>query len=653
VVGESLNESLTCSSDNYTDTDSNTEHSDSNSKSDEEAEEVWDGVLPESLNNDIGNPPPIPEARIQQTKTQKVNSLIFWFVYFLFIWQVTCHISDNGMAWFLRFFIQWLKVLNVEVSNEFLDQIVIAFPGSLYLIRKILHLDRDDFNKFVVCEKCTKLYRYDDCLSVVNNQQVPQKCTNTFYLRGKKNICNSALLTKVTHTNGKVWYYPIKYYCCNSIIDDLEKLLLRNNFAASCELWRERHMEDGMLADVYDGKLWKEFQTVNGIDFLKNRRNYGFMLNFDFFQPMKHRKDYSVGVFYLALLNLPRVERFKWKNVIVIGIVPSFDREPKNLNEFLEPAVCELKALWKGVKLKSNLSRFPLTFRAAVMATSSDIPASRKLCGLKSHSAILGCSRCLKEFPGSFGEKRDYSGFERNLWKLRTHRDHRKQALKMKQCKTKAKHNLLGKQNGISHYSVLLELEYLDIIRFCTIDPMHNLFLGTAKKMFHIWMDHKLFSKLQLKEIDNRIKLIEVPSDLGRIPMNIETNSGSYTAEQWKNWTLIYSIFCLKDILPETHFRCWQTFVLACKHMSQSVIYRTDLEIADALMLKFCKAVEHLYGKEAVTPNMHLHLHLKEVIIDHGPIPSFWCFSFERFNGILGSIKTNNRSVELQLMRKC
>jgi len=311
-------------------------------------------------------------------------------------------------------------------------------------------------------------------------------------------------------------------------------------------------MEDGMLADVYDGKLWKEFQTVNGIDFLKNRRNYGFMLNFDFFQPMKHRKDYSVGVLYLALLNLPRVERFKWKNVIVIGIVPSFDREPKNLNEFLEPAVCELKALWKGVKLKSSLSRFPLTFRAAVMATSSDIPASRKLCGLKSHSAILGCSRCLKEFPGSFGEKRDYSGFERNLWKLRTHRDHRKQALKMKQCKTKAKHNLLGKQNGISHYSVLLELEYLDIIRFCTIDPMQNLFLGTAKKMFHIWMDHKLFSKLQLKEIENRIKSIEVPSDLGRIPMNIETNSGSYTAEQWKNWTLIYSIFCLIQLFQKT-----------------------------------------------------------------------------------------------------
>lgn len=42
-------------------------------------------------------------------------------------------------------------------------------------------------------------------------------------------------------------------------------------------------MTDGLLADVYDGNLWKEFQTVNGTPFLQKPRNYAFMLNFDFF----------------------------------------------------------------------------------------------------------------------------------------------------------------------------------------------------------------------------------------------------------------------------------------------------------------------------------------------------------------------------------
>lgn len=75
------------------------------------------------------------------------------------------------------------------------------------------------------------------------------------------------------------------------------------------------------------------------------------MLNFDFFQPMKHRKDYSVDVLYLVILNLPRSERFKRENVIVVGIVPAKGHEPKHLNEFLKPAVDELKALWKSVRL--------------------------------------------------------------------------------------------------------------------------------------------------------------------------------------------------------------------------------------------------------------------------------------------------------------
>ena len=49
---------------------------------------------------------------------------------------------------------------------------------------------------------------------------------------------------------------------------------------------------------------------------------------------------------------------------------------------------------------------------------------------------------------------------------------------------------------------------------------------------------------------------------------------------------------------------------------------------------------------------MHLHAHLVECIKDFGPVYSFWLFSFERYNGLLGSFRTNQRSVELQLMRR-
>ena len=49
---------------------------------------------------------------------------------------------------------------------------------------------------------------------------------------------------------------------------------------------------------------------------------------------------------------------------------------------------------------------------------------------------------------------------------------------------------------------------------------------------------------------------------------------------------------------------------------------------------------------------MHLHLHLNDCILDYGPVYSFWCFAFERYNGMLGSYPTNSRQIEPQIMKK-
>ena len=70
-------------------------------------------------------------------------------------------------------------------------------------------------------------------------------------------------------------------------------------------------------------------------------------------------------------------------------------------------------------------------------------------------------------------------------------------------------------------------------------------------------------------------------------------------------------------------------------------------------MINFCKSFEQLYGKKHFTPNMHLHMHLKECITGFGPSHSFWCFPFERCNGLLGSYSTNKKAIEVQVMRKC
>ena len=61
-------------------------------------------------------------------------------------------------------------------------------------------------------------------------------------------------------------------------------------------------------------------------------------------------------------------------------------------------------------------------------------------------------------------------------------------------------------------------------------------------------------------------------------------------------------------------------FVLGCRYMCKSVLTEADVIRGDGLLLKFCKKFEALYGQQSVTPNMHLHCHLKECVLDYGPI---------------------------------
>ena len=90
----------------------------------------------------------------------------------------------------------------------------------------------------------------------------------------------------------------------------------------------------------------------------------------------------------------------------------------------------------------------------------------------------------------------------------------------------------------------------------------------------------------------------------------------------------------------------------ACSLMCRPYVHVRDIAKADELLMNFCRGVQTLYGNEAITPNMHLHGHLKKCILDVGPLYSFWCYSFERYNGILEKMKKSWHAPEKQLIHK-
>ena len=341
------------------------------------------------------------------------------------------------------------------------------------------------------------------------------------------------------------------------------------------------------------------------------------------------------------------------ENIIVVGILPGPSEPKLTANTFLEPLVQELKTLWACKERFSVYgSLFKRPIKVGLICVSADIPATRKIGGFLGHMASQGCSRCKKHFNS--GGDLDFSGFDRENWQPRNSSEHKCSAKRTLEETSAASQQRLCSELG-ARYSVLQELEYFDCIRYFVVDPMHNLYLGTAKHMMkNVWLNEKndFISDEDFQRIQELVDSMAVPQDIGRIPGKISCSFSGFTADQWKNWTTVYSVFALKGVLPDNHLECWRHFVLACKYLGKRVLTDSDIEIGDRFLMEFCKTFEDLYGKDLVTPNMHLHGHLKECLIDYGPFHSFWCFSFERFNGILGSYHTNNRSIEIQLMRR-
>ena len=137
---------------------------------------------------------------------------------------------------------------------------------------------------------------------------------------------------------------------------------------------------------------------------------------------------------------------------------------------------------------------------------------------------------------------------------------------------------------------------------------MHNLFFGTSKHCFEVWVDKGLFNRSQLIEMERKVKLFSVPVGIGRLP-SFSSSYGAFTANQWKNWITVFSTVTLKSVLPQSDYCCWLLFVRCCCILCTYCICKNH----------GCRYVSYpvlsqVYGKSSCSFNMHLHSHLKQNI---------------------------------------
>ena len=157
------------------------------------------------------------------------------------------------------------------------------FPSfkSKYLFTKStgLHNSFDDdlFTTFTWCEKCSSVFESSECVSHDCANPCPTQLYPDHSQMSMRASCGNALgklQQKKNAKKGEMEFIPNIPYPFASIRQRFAELYQRPSFPEQIEAWRHRarvldnpHSDrktDRIWRDVYDGDVWKRFQSYNG-----------------------------------------------------------------------------------------------------------------------------------------------------------------------------------------------------------------------------------------------------------------------------------------------------------------------------------------------------------------------------------------------------
>ena len=239
-----------------------------------------------------------------------------------------------------------MTYLSDIVNHPVLSELSHILPKTLSSAKKLVGKPYDGVMDYVVCPKCNTLYKMSECILKEFGREESRKCSYIEFPNhphhSRRSKCNTPLLKKV-EVGHKLKLVPRKLYQYHSIIHILQQFVQRKDF--------------------------------NRIPFLAAPHNFCLMMNVDWF----NETQYSAGAIYMVNQNLPRAERYKFDNLILVGMIPGPKEPKRDINTFLAPLVDELKKLYWGVTLKNSNSFFgSTTVCALVSCIGSDLLQLKK-----------------------------------------------------------------------------------------------------------------------------------------------------------------------------------------------------------------------------------------------------------------------------------
>jgi hypothetical protein len=342
-------------------------------------------------------------------RTCTYNSELKTFAILLLTIKMAYNLSGACVQAILLLFQITLKMMVrvTNMPNVAADELLRAFPKNEASLRKMAGTQKTGalFKTSVCCPQCFTLYpNIEDWVLYSHSKPDDHLCEHVEYPRhphaSRRTKCSTKLLKQLKTAKSTI-LRPLKVFPHQSLCISLQNILIRPGILKSCNEWVKRRSTDPtIMNDIYDGRVWQNFQTVNGRDFLALPNNIALSMNVDWFRPFEH-SPYSIGVIYFVILNLPQNLRYKQDNIIVGGIIPGPHEPSKTLNTVLTPFVDDFLRLWQGIALTLPEPNLPVRIRAALLCVCCDVPACRKVCGFLGHNGRLACSKCNKPFPGN------------------------------------------------------------------------------------------------------------------------------------------------------------------------------------------------------------------------------------------------------------
>ena len=335
-------------------------------------------------------------------------------------------LTDKGASTLLLFF----NLLILAFGEQF------QFPVTPSTVEKQLGFDQltTHLVRYAACPICHTLYHQDN---------IPGSCSSSAFAFHQR--CGASLLN-----NSR----PRKEFAYNSLVKSIQNLFSRPNFEKKINEWRKRTgIPADHMFDIYDGAMWTGIMDADDDrrSFVEHPRSLLLTLNVDWFRPFKN-SHYSCGAIYLVVNNLPRNERFKKENVILVGVMPG-PKEAKTyeMNHYLEPLVSELEKLYVGVRMSTHEHpNDEVTVRAALLMVACDIPAARKVSGFTSHNSTRACYKCVRNFTRSETANRlDYSGFDVTTWIPTTWQQNVEDAQRWLAAQNLAERRQLERETGV------------------------------------------------------------------------------------------------------------------------------------------------------------------------------------------------------------